>query len=339
MRGFGSDNFAGVHPKILQAICEAGKDHAIAYGKDDYTREVQEVFKQQFGDCIAYLVFNGTAANVLGISAVTKAHNSIICGSTSHLHMHECGAVEKFTGCKVLPVSTVNGKLTIEAITNELYDLGDVHHSQPKVISITQATEIGTIYSIKELKEIANFAHKKGLFLHVDGARLSNAAVALNTSLKALTKDVGVDVLSLGGTKNGMLFGDAVIFFNKNLSTDFDYIRKQSMQLASKMRFISVQFQALLSNDLWMENARHSNSLAQDLASKLSNFPGVRITRSVETNAVFVTLPRQIIPKLQKRSFFYIWDEPKGEVRLMTSFDSTQKDIDEFVAEVKRVLG
>jgi threonine aldolase len=339
-RGFASDNNAGVHPEILKAIDEVNQGHVIAYGDDPYTAQAIDKFKEHFGNDIdVYFVFNGTAANVLGITALTRSFNSIICSDLAHLHVDECGAPEKYTGCKLLTVPSPDGKLTVEGIQGHLHGFDFEHHAQPKVVSITQATEMGTVYRPEEIREIADLVHSYNMYLHMDGARLSNAAVSLNCGFRNITVDAGVDVLSFGGTKNGMMFGEAIVFFNKNLTGNFKYIRKQGMQLGSKMRFISAQFNALLSNDLWRRNAKHSNEMAKYLEEKVKHIPGIKITQPVEANAVFAILPADSIPELQKQFFFYVWDETTSEVRWMTSFDTTKEDIDRFAQTLENILG
>jgi threonine aldolase len=331
-RGFASDNNAGVHPEILKAIENVNQGHTIAYGDDPYTDEATKKIKQIFGEeCEVFFVFIGTAANVLGLDAVTQPYNSIICAETAHIHVDECGAPEKFTGCKLLSVETEDGKLSVEGIKKHMHGFGFEHHSQPKVISITQASEMGTVYTVEEIRRITEYAHSLGLLVHMDGARISNAAVSLGKSFKEFTVDAGVDVLSFGGTKNGMMYGEAVIFFNKDLAHDFKYRRKQGMQLASKMRYISAQFSAFLSNDLWKRNAEHANHMAKLLEQEVSRIKGITITQKVEANGVFAIIPKELIPILQKEFFFYIWNEERSEVRWMTSFDTEEGDIMGFV--------
>lgn len=338
-KSFASDNYSGAHPEILKAIQQANIGHAGAYGNDECTKRAVEKFKEHFGRNInVFFVYNGTGANVLGLKTVTESFNSIICAETAHLNADECGAPEKFTGCKLITVPTADGKISPEQIKKHLHGFGDQHHAQPEVISITQPTELGTVYSVKEIKELADLAHKNNLLLHVDGARLANAAAALNKTLKQTTADVGIDVLSFGGTKNGMMFGEAVVFFNKNLSKNFTFIRKQGMQLASKMRFISAQFEAMLSNDLWLKSAMHSNRMAKLLAQEVMKIPQIKITQKVEANGIFAMVPKKYIPILQKEYFFYVWDEETGEVRWMCSFDTTEEDIYRFVELLKKVL-
>lgn len=338
-KSFASDNYAGIHPNVLDAISNANVDHVTAYGGDHYTHEAIEKFKQHFGKNIeVFFVFNGTAANCLSLGSMTHSFNAIICAETAHINVDECGAPEKFTGCKLLTVPTEDGKLTPDLIEVYMHDFGNQHHVQPKAISISQTTELGTVYSVAEIQKIANFAHKNNLFLHVDGSRLSNAAASLNCTLSQLTADIGVDVLSFGGTKNGMMLGEAVIFFNKQLSQDFQYLRKQGMQLASKMRFISAQFSALLSNNLWLNNALHANNMAKLLAEKIKPISQIKITRKVESNAVFAIIPKEITSKLQEKYFFYIWNNQTNEVRWMTSFDTSEEDVRQFIATLQNYL-
>jgi threonine aldolase len=338
-RGFASDNNAGIHPEVLKAIIEANVGHVIGYGDDVYTEKAMHTIKEHFGqDIDVYFVFNGTGANVLGMKAVTESYNSIICAETSHINVDECGAPEKFTGCKLLPVQTENGKITVEQIKYHIHGIDFEHHSQPRVISITQSTELGTVYTLNEIADITQFAHENNMLVHMDGARLSNAIVSLNSSFKEITNDAGIDILSFGLTKNGGMNAEAVIFFNKILSEDFKYYRKQGMQLASKMRYMAVQFTALLRNKLWLKNASHANRMAQILAEKVADIPQVTITQKVEANGVFAIIPKEIIPGLQEKFFFYIWSEERSEVRWMTSFDTTEEDINEFIDQLKSLL-
>lgn len=338
-RGFASDNNSGVHPEIMKAIMEVNHGHTIAYGDDIYTEKAIEKVKEHFGNNIdVFFVFIGTAANVLSLHAATRSWNSVICAETAHINEDECGAPEKFNGFKLLSVETDDGKLTVGAINKHMKGIDFQHHSQPKIISITQVTELGTVYSANEIKEIADFAHKNNMYLHMDGARIANAAVSLNMGFKEFTSDVGVDILSFGGTKNGMMYGEAIIFLNKELGESFKYIRKQGMQLASKMRFISAQFERYLSDNLWYENAKHSNEMAQLLASKLKDIPEIEITQKVEANGIFAKVPKDIIPKLKQEFFFYDWDEENSEVRWMTSYDTTENEIIEFTKLIKSSL-
>ncbi|KON98553.1 threonine aldolase [Aneurinibacillus migulanus] len=322
----------------MESIIRANVNHVSSYGNDPYSEAAVSKFKEHFGDNIdVYFVFNGTAANVLGLKAITRSYNSIICAETSHIHVDECGAPEYFTGCKTLTLPTEDGKLYVDLIKQHLTGFGDQHHSQPKVISIAQPTELGTVYKPEEIQAIATFAHEHGMLLHMDGSRLSNAAASLKLTFKEITVDVGVDVLSFGGTKNGLMIGEAIVFFDKSLATDFKYIRKQGMQLGSKMRFIAAQFEALLSNDLWLRNARNANDMAKFLAGKIENIPEIKITQEVEANAVFAIIPREYISTLQEVYSFYVWSEEKSEVRWMTAFDTTKEDIENFVAEIEKI--
>ncbi|HEU0251560.1 MAG TPA: low specificity L-threonine aldolase, partial [Pyrinomonadaceae bacterium] len=324
-RSFASDNNAGIHPEMIEAINAANDGHVIAYGDDPFTARAEKLFQKHFGrDVVVFFVFGGTGANVLGLKAITKSHQAIVCAETAHVNVDECGAPENVTGCKLIALTTPDGKLRIDQIKPLLHAFGNEHHVQPRVISVSQATEMGTVYTKKELKELASFAHDNGMLLHVDGARIANAAVSLNTSLKDITADAGVDVLSFGGTKNGMMYGEAVVFFDKKLATDFKYIRKQGTHLPSKMRFISAQFEALLSNDLWRRCAGHANRMAQTLANELTKLPQIKLTQAVQSNGVFATIPSKYIPQLQKKYFFYVWNEEISEVRLMASFDTTE---------------
>ncbi len=338
-KGFASDNNSGVHPRILKAMENANKGHVVGYGDDPFTLRAINLFKQKFGqETEVFFVFNGTGANVLGLSTVTQSFNSVICAETAHIQEDECGAPEKFTGCKLLPVEPVNGKLTPGLIQPHLKGFDFEHHSQPKVISISQVTEMGTVYQPKEIIALADIAHKNNMLLHMDGARIANAAVSLNMDFKEFTKDCGVDILSFGGTKNGMMMGEAVLFFNPEITKLTKYIRKQSMQLYSKMRFTGAQFMAYFENDLWKETATHSNNMAKLLENEILKIPELKITQPVEANGVFAIVPRKIIEPLQKEFFFYIWDDTKNEVRWMTSFDTTEEEIYEFVQLIKNLL-
>jgi threonine aldolase len=330
-RGFASDNNAGVHPEILEEIRSVNKGHVIGYGDDPYTEEARDLFCQHLGaDTETFFVFTGTAANVLGITAVTRSWNSVIAAFTAHVEQDECGAPEKFSGCKVLTVDTPDGKINPEMLRKHMHGFDFEHHSQPKVVSITQATELGTVYSPEEISELADYAHKRDMLIHMDGARIANAAVYLDLPFKAFTTEAGVDILSFGGTKNGMMFGEAVCFLRPGLSDNFKYIRKQGMQLASKMRFISAQYIAYFRKELWKKLAMHSNSMAQLLFSKVKDLEGIKITQPVQANGVFVILPDEIAKILQERYFFYPWDDNMSEYRWMTSWDTSEDDIEEF---------
>jgi len=336
VRSFASDNNAGVHPNVLQAIAAVNRGHVVGYGDDRYTEAAVRKFKQHFGsDIEVFIVFNGTAANCLSLKSVTESYHAVICAEAAHIYTDECGAPEKFTGCKLIPIPTADGKLTIESVSHAYHGIGDQHHVQPRAISITQVTEMGTVYTPREVRDLARFAHERKMFLHMDGARIANAAVSLGMTLREATRDLGVDVLSFGGTKNGAMGAEAVVFFDKKLSRDFLYLRKQGMQLASKMRFISAQLEALLSNDLWRKNAAHANRMAELLQKEVSKIPHVKIVYKVEANGVFAQIPRQAIAELHKRYFFYVWDESRSVVRWMCSFDTTERDVKQFAKFVR----
>jgi threonine aldolase len=338
-RGFASDNNAGVHPDILAELAKANTGHAIGYGDDIYTEQAKKLFREQLGpDTDIFFVFTGTAANVLGVYGITRSWNSVITANTAHMETDECGAPEKFTGCKVLTVETPDGKINPDMIRKHLHGFDFEHHAQPKVISITQTTEMGTLYTSDEIREIADLAHSSGLLLHMDGARIANAACSLDLPFRTFTTDAGVDVLSFGGTKNGMMFGEAVCFLKHGLSDNFKYIRKQGMQLASKMRFISAQYIAYFRNDLWKKCAAQSNTMASLLADKLRMISEVRLTQEVQSNGIFLIIPRDVAERVMKKYFFYPWNDEMSEYRLMTSWDTTEGDIDDFVKLLKEEL-
>jgi threonine aldolase len=337
--GFASDNTAGVHPEILREIESANIGHEIGYGYDEYTEQAMVLFKKHLGpETETFFVFTGTAANVLCLSGVIRSWNSVITAYTAHLEGDECGAPEKFIGCKVLTVDTPDGKITPGSIEIHMHGLDFEHHSQPKVISITQSTEMGTVYSPAEIRELADFAHSHGMLLHMDGARIANASVALDLPFKGITADSGVDILSFGGTKNGMMYGEAVCFLKSGLAGEFKYIRKQSMQLASKMRFISAQYIAYFRDDLWNKCASHSNKMARLLADRISHLDGIRITQKVQSNGIFVIIPGKVAANVCKYYFFYPWNKNTSEYRLMTSWDTTEEDIGGFVKVLKEEL-
>ncbi len=338
-RSFASDNNSGVHPDILDAIIQANRGHVVGYGDDPYTRQAIELFRQYFrAETQVFFVYGGTGANTLGLAALLKPHQAVICAETSHINVDECGAPEKFSGSKLLALPTQDGKLIPEQIEPLLHALGDPHHTQPKVISITQPTEVGTLYTVDEIRTMAEFAHSRGMYLHMDGARICNAAAALGVGFAEFTCNAGVDVLSFGGAKNGMMYGEAVLFFDPGLAADFAFIRKQGMQLASKMRFIAVQFTALLSNDLWLRNAENANRMAARLAAQASKIPQVKLTRQPQANAVFATLPHEAIPRIQEKYFFYVWEEQTDEVRWMASYDTTEEDVADFIKTLNMIL-
>jgi threonine aldolase len=338
-RGFASDNSATVHPHVLAAIADVNVGHAFGYGHDEFTQRVEALIAGQFGDgAHAFLVFNGTAANVLSLRAACRPWGAVICTDHAHLNVDEGGAPEAIAGVKLLTVDDEDGKLTPADVEGRIARVGDEHAVQPRVLSISQCTELGTVYTPQETRALADLAHRHGLVVHMDGARLSNAAAALGTSLSALTGDVGVDVLSFGGTKNGLLGAEAVVFLNGGLAEGFKYLRKQSLQLASKMRYLAAQFDALLTDELWLGCARQANAMAARLAEGVGWVPGVDITRPVQTNAVFARLPKHATATLQEEFAFYTWDESAGEVRWMCSWDTTEDDVESFTAAVRKAL-
>lgn len=334
-RALASDNWAGAHSEVIAAIAAANDGHSPSYGVDDYTRSVIQKLREELGAKEVFLVFGGTGANVLGLQSVAESHNSIICASTAHIFTSECGAAEKHIGCKLLPVPATNGKITPQGIAQHLHHLGDAHHAQPAAVSISQATEYGTVYSPDEVQVIAGFARDHNLRLHMDGARLANAAASLGLPLRDVAGSLGVDVLSFGGTKNGAIAAEAVAFFDGALAIDFAYRRMQGMQLASKMRFVAAQFDALLSGDLWLRNATEANRTAARLGKELAGIPGIELTQKVEANEVFLILPREHVAHLQEQCYFQVWVEETTEARLVTSFDTTDEDITSFVKSVR----
>ena len=339
MSGFGSDNFAGVHPEILDAIARANAGHATAYGYDEWTERAAAAFRRHFGDdARAFPVFNGTGANVLSLVATCETWQGAICTETAHLHVDECGAPERLAGVKLIPVATEHGKLDPVAVAARVTRVGDEHAVQPRVVTISQATELGTVYAAAEVAALAHAAHERGLLLHVDGARLANAAAALGTGLGEITTEAGVDVVSFGGTKNGLLLGEAVVFLRPELAERFEFHRKQFGQLASKMRFISAQLEALLGGDLWRRNAEHANAMASRLAAAVEGLDGVEIAHPVEANTVFPRLPAELAKRLLDRNGdefpFYPWPSEPGLYRWMCAWDTTPEDVDRFAAAV-----
>ena len=336
---FGSDNHSGAAPEIIEAIIDANSDFQVAYGDDDYTKKAVQTFKKILGEsAIPFFVFNGTGANVLALKALTNTFNSILCPESAHINVDECGAPEKMTGAKLIPLPVIDGKVSPEVVKKELKGFGFQHHSQPKVLSISQPTELGTLYQPAEIKALADLMHEHEGYLHVDGSRISNAAASLGLSIKEFITDQGVDALSFGGTKNGLLIGEAVIFFRKELADNFLYVRKQGAQLFSKNRFIAAQFDAFLKDGLNLRLASQSNSMAKYLENKLKGIKGVIISRPVETNVVFAIIHPDLCEKLMKKHYFYIWDEITGEVRWMCSYNTTKEDIDKFVADIKALI-
>lgn len=335
-RGFGSDNHSGFSPEVLEAISAANHDHALAYGDDEYTLEIIRLFKEHFGEnAMPYLVFNGTGANVLALDAICRSHHAVICAETAHINVDECGAPQRIIGCRLLTVPTPDGKLTPELVKTQLHGFGFEHHSQPRAISIAQSTELGTLYTLDEIKALTRLAHEYGMYLHMDGARLANAAVALGCSFKEMTTDCDVDVVTFGGTKNGLLMGESCVILNPELDVDMRYRRKQMTQLCSKMRFVAVQFKAYFANDLWRRNAEHSNRMAQLLYQQVKDLPNVEVLYPVQVNSVFVKMPKDQWHKLQEQYFFYDWNEANDEVRWMCAFDTTEQDILDFVEAIK----
>ncbi|MBR4738994.1 MAG: low specificity L-threonine aldolase [Bacteroidales bacterium] len=358
-RGFGSDNHSGFSPEVLEALARANDRHALAYGDDEVTARLEVLIKETFGpQASVYLVFNGTGANVLCIDAMCRSHEAVVCAETAHINVDECGAPQRVVGCRLLTVDTPDGKLTPELVKTRLHGFGFEHHSQPKAISISQPTELGTLYTLDEIRALADLAHSHNMYLHVDGARLANAAVALGCSFKEMTTDLGVDCLSFGGTKNGLLMGESCVLLNPELNIDIKYRRKQMTQLASKMRFMAAQMEAYLvcsgamqddnrpntehlsqnTAPLWRRNAEHSNRMAQLLKAEVEKVEGVKIIYPVQVNSVFAQLPTAVWHRLQERYFFYDWDEAADVVRWMCSFDTTENDIHSFVNALKEEL-
>ena len=331
MRSFASDNNASVHPRVMQAIVDANRDHAVGYGDDPWTGRALTALRDLLGEeAEPFLVFNGTGANCIALQAVTRPFNSILCASTAHIFVDECGAPARMTGCALTPIDTPDGKLTPELIEPHLHNFGVEHHSQPGVLYISQTTELGTIYTPAEVRALADRLHDRGMYLHMDGARLANACAALGCTPREITIDAGVDVLSFGGTKNGMLMGEAVIAFRPDIARNIKYIRKQSAQLASKMRYLAAQWPPYLDSDLWLTGATRANEMAKRLADILSQHPAARFTQKVESNQIFCILPPDVLQRLRESYFFYMWSDARGEARFVTSWDTTESDIAEF---------
>jgi threonine aldolase len=338
-RGFTSDNCAGVHPEVLAAIVAANGGHQPSYGGDVYTARLREVFAAHFGErAQAYPVFNGTGANVIGLRAMTDPWSAVICAESAHINLDEGGAPEKVAGLKLLPVTAADGKLTPALIDRRADGRGDVHRAQPRVVSITQSTELGTLYTAEEITAICAHAHDLGMTVHMDGTRLANAAAALDLPFRAFTTDAGVDVLSFGGTKNGLLYGEVVVVLDPAAAAGMPYLRKAAMQLSSKMRFVSAQFVALLEGDLWLRSAGHANAMAARLHEAVRGLPGVAVDREPQANAVFARLDTEVAERLRKRFAFETWDEGTGEVRWVCSFDTTEGDVDALAAALAEEL-
>jgi threonine aldolase len=340
LQALASDNFSGVHPEVMAALEMANTGHAIAYGSDPWTKKLEEIFERHFGpDARSFLVNSGTAANVCAFKHTLETWQAVLCAKSAHIWTDECGAVQANAGCTLLPIETKNGKLTVDQLKSLMSLRGSQHNVQPAAISVTQSTEWGTLYKVEELRKIGEFAREHGLLFHMDGARISNAAAALGVPFKAFTTEVGVDLLSFGGTKNGLMGAEALLFLKPGLAENFQYVRKQSLQLASKMRFLAAQFIALLEGDLWLRNARHSNAMAKRLEEKLrKNFPQMKILHPVEANVLFVQLPSRVYQKIREKYFFWIWDEEASIVRWMTTWDTEPEFIDQFVADLKLEL-
>lgn len=336
---FGSDNHSGVAPEIMEAIVAENSGFQEAYGEDRATKEVEKLFKELFGEeCESFLMFNGTATNCLVLKAMTQSHHAILAPATAHINVDECGAPEWFTGCKVVALEHENGKVTPAAVEAHFHSIGDQHRSQPKVLSISQPTELGTIYQPQEIEELAKVIHSIGGYLHMDGARIANAAAALKLPFKEFTVECGVDALSFGGTKNGMLMGEAALFFKKELADQFEYIRKQGGQLFSKGRFVAAQFKAYLGGELYLKLANHSNSMARYFKEQLQQFQEITVSRPVESNALFALLDPEVAKELRKEHLFYDWDLSTNEVRWVCSFNTQKEDIDLFIEHLKKAL-
>ena len=331
---FASDNYAGADPAVLEAVAAANEGWARAYGDDDWTARLRVSLRELFGDVEVFPVFNGTGGNVTALAAVLRPFEAVICPETAHINVDECGAPERIAGAKLVDVPTADGKLTPELLRGRLVGFGDQHHVQARLVSISQSTELGTVYTPEEIRALADDAHDAGLLVHVDGARLVNAAVALGLELRELTAECGVDVLTLGGTKSGLLGAETVVFFRPDLAADYLYARKQGTQLASKMRYISAQLLCLFEGDLWRETAGHANEMARRLGDAVAAVPGVELAYPVDANAVFAALPQAAIDRLHERYHFYVWDEDAGVVRLMCSWQTTPDDVDALAAAV-----
>jgi threonine aldolase len=338
MKSFASDNYSGIHPEIFKAIERANNLHQISYGDDQFTDSANKLFESIFGKVTVLYTFNGTGANVTCLKCCTLPFQSVICSEHAHILVDECGAPTQSIGTILLPIKTEDGKLTPEMIQPFLGRIGNVHNTQPKVISISQSTELGTVYTVEELKSLCTFAHKSGMYVHLDGARISNAVAALGVGLKEATVDCGVDIMSFGGTKNGLMIGEAVLIFNDDLKPNAPYYHKQTGQLFSKNRFIAAQFEALLSNKLWLNMALHANKMAKLLANEVMDLPGIKINRSVDANAVFVIIPEKVIAPLRSQYPFYEWDAQTHEQRWMCSFDTTEEEVKGFVKALKKLL-
>ena len=339
MRSFASDNNSGVHPLVMEAIAKANDNHAVGYGDDPWTAAATDKIRAVFGPSAdPFFVFNGTGANSVALQAVTRPFNSILCATTAHIYVDECGAPARMTGCAVTPIPTPDGKLTPELIRPYLCNFGVCHHSQPKAVYISQVSELGTVYTIEEVRALADLLHAYHMYLHMDGARLANACAHLNCTMKQVTVDAGVDILSFGGTKNGMMMGASVISFRPEISENLAFYRKQSAQLASKLRYLSAQFIPYLTDNLWLENALRANISAEKLADVLRQYPEIHFTQAVESNQLFFTIPEKPLKRLQEKYFFYMWNEANREARLVTSWDTSGEDIARFEQDLKEAF-
>lgn len=341
---FGSDNHSGVHPSIMEAIVKENKNFAKAYGEDEYTKSVLKRLEDLLGgNCTAYFVFNGTGANVVALQPFLRSYNAVLAPTTAHINVDECGAVEKLSSSRIIPLNAPDGKVTPDEVKKGLIEFGNQHHAQAKILSISQPTELGTTYTPAEIKELADLMHSYGCYLHVDGSRISNAATSLQMPIKEFITDCGVDVLSFGGTKNGLLMGEAVVVFHRNDTTKeaaeiLPFYRKQTTQLYSKSRFIAAQFEEYLNNDLYLKLASHSNSMAKYLGEQLKDIAEVEVSKSIDSNAVFAILPEWLSAELRKLHYFYVWDESVNEVRWMCSWNTQKEDIDAFVNDMKSII-
>jgi threonine aldolase len=347
MKYFASDNNSGAHPDVLKAVAAANQGNTPSYGDDPYTHAAERLMRDIFGqDARAYFVFTGTAANTLSLKTALRSWEGVICAETAHINTDECGAMEAL-GRKLYPVPQIDGKITPEACAGLLHYAGSVHSVCPKAVSITQSTEFGTLYTLEEVRALADFCHKHKMYLHMDGTRVTNAAAALGTGLREASADLGVDMLSLGGTKNGLLFGEIAVFFNPDLAADYPYFRKQGMQLGAKMRFVAAQFLAYLENDLWRKNAAQANRACALLAEKLRGLTGIKITRPVEANALCARLPEEALRKLQTTHQVSVWNKTRDpglpeiqgpEIRIMTSFNTADEEVEELAAAIAAAL-
>lgn len=332
MRSFASDNNSGVHPLVMQAVIDANQAHAVGYGDDPWTERAAEAIRKSFGSsAIPFFVFNGTGANTIAIKAMTRSYHAVLAANTAHIVVDECGAPARFSSTALVSIDTTDGKLSPELLKEHLHGFGDCHHSQPKLVYISQVTELGTLYSLEEVRRLADFVHSYGMYLHMDGARLANACAALDCSFREMTVEAGVDILSFGGTKNGMMMGEVVICFDEAVAAHIPYYRKQATQLASKMRYMSAQFLPYLEQNLWLDNAKHANAMAVRLYNGLKAIGHVEAVYPLQSNALFLKVPKQLIEPLMEKYFFYVWNEAEQVIRLVCSWDTSEGDIEEFL--------